>query len=1078
MLPSIVAWSIRQNIVVVVLAGLLLAAGLYASSRASLDVFPEFAPPQVVIQTEAPGLSPTEVEQLVTVQIESTVNGVPRLDVLRSQSIQGLSVITAVFQDGTDIYRARQQIAERLAELAGQLPEGVKAPRLAPLTASTGRLLTVGLTSKTCTPMELRDRAQWLVRPRLLSVRGVAQVTIYGGEVRQFQVQVFRDFLAAHQLTLTDLLDATRQASGIKGAGFIENENQRLTLRVEGQVRSVDELGETVVATGAGTRVRLKDVARVVEAPEPKVGDATIEGEPGVLLIIHKQLGGDTLEVTRRVEAELEKLKPVLERDGIAYHPTLFRQATFIEQAIGNVLHSLFIGAALVAIVLFLFLFNLRTAFISLTAIPLSLLSAVLVLVACGVSLNTLTLGGLTIAVGEVVDDAIIDVENIFRRLRENALLPQPRSKATVVLAASLEVRSAIVYATFIVVLVFLPVFLLTGLQGRLFAPLGYAYILAILASLGVALTVTPALAMLLLRDEKPQTGSGETGRGVPFLLRWLQGGYDRVLRRIDRELPLVLTVTLLLVGWAALALSRFGGAFLPELRENHFVVHMRGLPGTSLAQSLSTGAGVRESLRGIRQEDQPVIRSISQQIGRAELGEDSCGVEYSELEVDLIPLDAEGLEKVNREMKERLGADFAGFSFEVLPFLSERIKETLSGTGAALVVKVYGDDLAAVDRAAQDVARVLGAIKGRDGRVAAENLIIEAQTGTPELVIRVRPEDAARSGLRNVHILDAIHTAYLGAEVGQTHERNRLIDLVVILEPHSRANPEAVANLWLSVPGKESKPATTKAGEGGVTSSEMGTDRGRVQLKQVADVFLSDGRFLVGHEGGLRRQVVSCNVGKNLDVESFVSAAEREVGKLSLPSGVTHTFTGEHEARRTAQHELLLGGLLAGAGVMCLLALVFRSPRQLLLMLANLPFALVGGVAAVYLGGGPLDVGALVGFVTLFGITMRNGIMMISHWQHLQDVEGVPWGPELIFRGARERLAPVLMTALVTALGLLPIALGSGEAGREIEGPMALVILGGLITSTALNLLVLPVLYRHFGHSARRTHLPSPLAV
>jgi CzcA family heavy metal efflux pump len=1037
MLQAIVRWSIHNRIVVVVLAGLLLAVGFYAAGRSRLDVFPEFAPPQVDIQTEAPGLSPAEVEKLVTLPIEYAVNGIPRLDVLRSRSIQGLSVVTLIFQGGTDIYRARQQVTERLTEVTGQFPLGVKAPRLAPLTSSTGRLLTIGLTSKTLGPMDLRDLAQWTVRPRLLGVRGVASVTLYGGQLRQFQVQVRPNALYARGLTLTDVLDAARQATGIRGAGFLENDNQRIVVRVEGQVRSAAELGKTVLAAPDGTPVFLNQVATVTEGPEPLFGDALINGQPGVILVISKQLDSDTMEVTRQVEQELARIEPLLTplaREAlrargdkrladVTLHKDLFRQASFIEHAIGNVTESLYIGAALVAIVLFLFLFNLRTALISLTAIPLSLCTAVVVLWAWGVGLNTLTLGGLAIAVGEVVDDAIIDVENIYRRLRENARLGHPHSAAAVVLSASLEVRSAVVYATFVVVLVFVPVFFLTGLQGRLFAPLGYAYVLAVLASLAVALTVTPALAVVLL----PRAGGAEE----PPLLRRLQGGYDRLLRFLDRERVLLLTCTGLLLAAAVAAVFSFGGRFLPELRENHFVVQMRGLPGTSLPRSLAAGRRVNEYLQTI-----PAVRSVAQEAGRAELGEDTEGVEYSEIEVDLKKhLGAESVAEVERQLKKELGERFEGFNFEVMSFLTERIKETLSGTPAAVAVKVYGDNLDDLEQAAQAIVKTLKKIPG------SENVHAEAQTGAPELVVRLRPKDAAPYGLRNAHLLDALHTSYQGAEIGQVYDRGRVIDVTVILEPRARLHAETVADLRLRTPnGKQ------------------------VRLRDVADVYLSDGRFLIHHEGVTRQQVVTCNVGKGVDVESLVAEAERRVKGLKLPEGTYYVFTGEHEAKQAAQRELLWLGLAAGVGIGLLLWTVFRSVWLLALILVNLPFALVGGVAAVYLSGGVLDVGSLVGFVTLFGITTRNGIMMISHWQHLHEAEGVPWGPELVFRGARERLAPVLMTALVTGLGLLPIALGSGEAGREVEGPMARVILGGLVTSTALNLFVLPVLYRHVG--------------
>jgi Cu/Ag efflux pump CusA len=582
----------------------------------------------------------------------------------------------------------------------------------------------------------------------------------------------------------------------------------------------------------------------------------------------------------------------------------------------------------------------------------------------------------------------------------------------------------------------------MSGLQGRLFAPLGYAYVLAVLASLLVALTVTPALAYLLL--------PGASGAEDPPLLHGLKGGYDWLLRRLDRDWQLVLTVTALFLAAGGWAVWNFGGQFLPELRENHFVVHMRGLPGTSLPESMATGAKVTKVIL-----QHPGVSSVAQQAGRAELGEDTTGVEYSELEVGLNALGGQNRDDVETLLK-KLDSDVPGYAFEPMPFLTERIKETLSGSPAALAVKIFGDDLYKLDITATEIARILNSVPGHD------RVRIEPQTGAPELVVRVRPEDAARFGLRNTQILDAVHAAYQGAEAGQVYDRNRVIDIAVILQPAARLDPDAVANLYLNVDlaagdytgGEATKPPASSPG--------VNYRSGRIQLKQVADVFLADGRFLIAHERGTRRQVVSSNV-KGRDVESFVADVERRLREVRFPEGVYWVLSGEHEAKQTAQRELLLLSLAAGGGILLLLWMAFGSVKRLLLILANLPFALVGGVAAVYIAGGILDVGSLIGFVTLFGITTRNGIMMVSHWQHLHEEEGMPMGPELIFRGARERIAPVLMTALVTGLGLLPIALGSGAAGREIEGPMAQVILGGLVTSTALNLLVLPLLYRRF---------------
>lgn len=1054
MLSSIVEWSLRQRVVVVILAALFLCGGIFAAWDSQLDVFPNFAPPMVVVQTQAPGLSPPEVEQLVTLPLETALNGLPRLDVLRSQSIQGLSVITAVFDDGADIFRARQLVAERAAEVAAQLPDQVGAPRLAPLVAPTGRMLTVGFTAPDVSPLELRDRVQWFVRPRLLALRGVAQVTLFGGGVRQFQVRLNPALLAARNLTLDDALAATREASGVRGAGFVENDNQRLVIRAEGQVHSAVELGQTVIETAQGTPVRLRDVGTVVEGPEPKYGDAVVEGQSGVVLIVYKQFDADTIEVTRRVEQELERLQRVLEREGIAYHPALMRQATMIGQAVHNVVHSLLIGAVLVAVVLFAFLRNARTAVISLVAIPLSLLGAVLVLWAQGLSLNTLTLGGLAIAVGEVVDDAIIDVENILRRLRLNAARSEPHSRLSVVLEASLEVRSAVVYATLVVVLVFVPVFFLTGLQGRLFAPLGQAYVLAVLVSLGVALTVTPAMALLLLRPVPGDEAASHAGR--------LPRAYRAWLEWLDRRFSTVGLATSLLVLAAAALVTRFGGEFLPELRENHFVVHMRGIPSGSLTHSVEMGKKMTTALHAI-----PTVRSVAQQAGRAELGEDTWGVEYSEIEIDLHDEAADEIAEVREEIEAAL-ATVPGSSYMVMPYLSERIMETMTGSTAPVTVKIYGDDLATLDRLARDAAREMAAIAG------SEAVRPDIQSGLPEIVVRIRPEAAARYGLRKTQILDAIHAACQGAEVGQVYEGNRVINLVVILDPRYRQDVDALRKLWLSLPPSGPRATNEAAAEGSAepTAASEPAER-RIQMRQVADVYLSDGRRLIAHEGGLRRQVVTCDV-RNRDIESFVGELEQRLDALAWPERYECVVEGEHQAKRAAQRELLLLGSGVAVGVGLLLWSALGGLRPLLLVLTNLPFAFVGGVAAVALQGGVLDVGSLIGFMTLFGITIRNGIMLVSHWQHLHDQEGIAWGTELVFRGAQERLVPVLMTALVTGLGLLPIALGSGQAGREIEGPMAWVILGGLITSTALNLLVLPVLYSRWGRPDAEKSAPS----
>ncbi|MBI4873511.1 MAG: efflux RND transporter permease subunit [Acidobacteria bacterium] len=1025
MLSALVRHSIQYRGIVTVLACLTVAYGIYSAAHARYDAYPEFAPPQVVVQTEAPGFSPEDVEALVTRPAEYALNGMPNLASIRSQSIQGLSVITLVFSDRTDIYRARQTVSERLAELTGRMPQGVEAPAMAPLTGATNLVLVLGLTSETRSLTELRTLSDWTLSPRLLSVPGVARVSIFGGDVKQLQIQVQPERLAAFHVSAEALLAAARQATGIRSAGFIDTPAQRIVLETRGQSLTPEQLGETVFAVAGGRSVRFKDVARVAEGAEPRIGAATIEGRPGVMLQVSSQYGANTLEVTERVEQALEELKPGLAAAQVRLHPDLFRPASFVSASIRGVGWALLIGGMLVAVVLFLFLFNLRTALISLTAIPLSLLTAMIVLTRLGETVNTLTLGGLAIAIGEVVDDAIIDVENIFRRLRE---APHPLSPAAlfrVVLDASLEVRGAVVYATFIVILVFLPVLTMSGVQGRLFAPLGWSYVLAILASLAVALTVTPALSYWLL--PRAVASAREPGH-----VRRLKERYGRLLRWLGARPGLAVGGSFALCAAAIALIPLLGGEFLPEMREGHFVVHAAALPGTSLEETVRQGRHITEELLKI-----PIVRSVSQQVGRAEMSDDTWGTHYSEFHVGLKSASEEEAEQAQARIREAMHR-FPGISFAVQSFLAERMDEIMSGVTSEVVVKVFGDDLEAIDLTARQVRQAVAAVAG------AADVQVESPPGIPEIQIRLRRDRLRQFGFQPVQVLEAVQMAYQGAVVGQISEGARVFGVAVILEPESRGRPEGVARLML-----------------------QNAEGLRVPLGELAEVRETAGRYSIAHEGARRRQAVTCNVaGRGL--ASFFADIRRAVAnQVKLPPGVYVTFGGAEEARSRAQSEILLYSLLAAAGIVLLLQIVFREVRNTLLVLVNLPFALVGGVVAAFLSGGELSVGSLVGFVTLFGITMRNSIMMMSHYEHLVRREGRAWNLETAIRGAAERLTPVLMTAVVAGLGLLPLALGSGKPGKEIEGPMAVVILGGLATSTALNLLVLPTLAVRFARFA-----------
>ncbi len=1020
-LAAIVRFSLRFRGIVIAVACLIVGYGLYTLSGAKYDVFPEFVPPQVVVQTEAPGLAPEQVEVLVTQPIENAVNGVPGIESLRSGSVQGLSIITVIFKSGTDIYRNRQVVAENLVSMAGQLPRGVSAPVMTPLTTSMSTVLTMGLTSDKIAPMDLRAVADWTVKPHLLAVPGVAKVTVWSSDVREIQVQLQSDRLIKYNLGINDVLTAARQSTGLQGAGFIENENQRLVLQTEAQSLTADQIAKTLISYQNGTGVTLGDVGRVVDAPAPPFGAATIDGRAGVLLDISAQYGANTLDVTAGIERALEELQPGFKAQGVTVHPNLFRTANFIEVAIRNIRSSFVIGGVLVVLVLLLFLFNLRTAAISLTAIPISLLSTVMILQRLGFSLNIMTLGGLAIATGQVVDDAVVDVENILRRLRENRLVENPRSVFHVVLDASLEVRHPVVYATFAVALVFVPVLTMTGVAGRLFAPLGITFILATLLSLLVALTLTSALCLVLLGRHIPER--------EPPSVRWLKRRYTSFLFRIEKNpRPALFAVALLMI-LALIALPFLKSEFLPEQKEGHYLVSMTTLSGTSLQESQHLGQRVALELLKL-----PFVRSIAQRIGRAEKSDDIFGTHSSEFEVDLRPVQGKQAESISSEIRKVL-AQFPGAGFSIKTFLQDRIEETLAGYTSSVVINIFGPDLDTLDKKAQEVSSLLRKIPG------AIEVMVQSPPGTPQVMIRLRKENLGLWGIRSVDALDAISTAFEGTIVGQVYDGNRIFNISVVLDPGQRKRLADIKALPL-----------------------RNMNQTYILLGQLADIYETTGRYSVLHQGARRVQTVTCNV-QGRSVSSFVKDAKnRLLSGVSLPVGTYVQFAGTAEAQAKSRRDLFIHSLLAGVCLVLLLSIVMGHSRNLVLVLLNLPFALVGGILAAFLTGITLSIGSLVGFVTIFGITLRNSMLMLSHYEHLVSVEGAIWGLETAVRGASERLAPILMTALVTALAMLPLALSMKAQGHEIEGPMAIVILGGLVTSTVLNLLVMPTLALRFG--------------
>lgn len=1053
MLRSLVRLSLEYRVAVVVASLLFVVAGTYRALRTPLDVFPEFAPPLVDVQVEAPGLDSESVEQLVTNRLENALNGVPRLTTMRSKSVQGLSQVQLLFEQGTDLYQARQMVTERVAVEATRLPQEALAPHVLPMLSSTSRVLKIGLTPKRgpdgrplCTQTDVSVLMKWVIEPKLMAVPGVANVSTYGLLDKQFQIWVKPAELRARGVTLDQVKLAARQAVVRGSAGFHDTPNQRLAVQFATRINKPEDLASavvalqgnpaapgtnsaTVVAAGlAAAPVLLGQVAKLEIGNPPLVGEGVVNDEAGLLAVVEKYPWANTLQVTRDVEAALDVLKPGL--PNVDLTTRIFRPATFIELALSNLRHAMLLGCGLVALIVVAFLFDWRTAAISLTAIPLSIVAAIVALSALGATVNTMILAGLAIAVGEVVDDAIIDVENIVRRLRLNTQSSQPRPAFRVVLDASVEVRSAVVFATFIVTLVCMPVFFLPGVAGAFFRPLALAYVLAVLASLIVALTVTPAMALLLL----PSVAGKHREPPLTWLVKAI---YGRLFLPVALRVP-ILPLALLAgaVAGTVLLWPRLKQDFLPHFQETDFLMHWVAKPGTGIDVLRDDIKTVSRELRA-----ETAVREFGSHIARAaERGEEVVGPNFAELWVSLV--DDYGNYDAARKKIEDVMDRHPGFQHDLLTYLQERIKEVISGTGASIVVRIYGPDLPALRRQASAVRR---AIEGQGGAAPVAGVIglrEYPQEPVPQLRVEFDPARLAAHGLTQRAAADALVTLINGTKVGEVLQDGRTFDVVVRGHPDLSKTESDLRELEIDRPGGQ----------------------GTVRLKEIADLLQTQAPNTIRHDKASRFTEVTCNVSGDL------GAVVTEIGQRTrdlAEEGYRIELLGEYQARQESERQLALVGALALVGIALLLYIDFRSLRLTMLVLFTLPFALVGGVLAAWLGGGTLSLGSLVGFVTVLGIAARNGIMMVSHYQHLREREGVPFGRELVLRGACERVAPVLMTALAAGLGLLPLALGGNRPGYEVEYPMAVVILGGLTTSTLLTLLILPVLYGWFGQKA-----------
>jgi CzcA family heavy metal efflux pump len=1023
-IDAILRWSLSHRFAVLVIAGVMLVWGAYTTSGMPVDVFPDLTAPTVKVITEGHGMAPEELETRVTFPIESSLNGAPGVRRVRSATGVGISVIYTEFDWGTDAFRARQIVSERLQLARATLPAEVEPPVLAPISSIMGEVLFLAVTTDAATAMEARTFADFTLRRRLLAVRGVSQVIVTGGERKQFEVVLRPERLAAYDLTVGEVVQALEETNTSVSAGFINEGGQEYLVHGVGRVRTPEDVGETLVIQRGEEPVLVRHLGDVRLGAALRRGDGSYGGQSAVVVGIQKQPGTNTLELTARIERELDALSRTLP-EGLTIQRNVFRQADFIEVAIKNVLAALRDGVVLVLLIVLAFLASGRASTITIIAIPLSLVTAVFALSGFGATLNTMAIGGMAIAVGELVDDAVIDVENVVRRLRLNALLPEEerRPALQVVLAASREIRSSIVFATLVVVLVFLPLFFLSGVEGRLLSPLGVAYVVSLTASLLVAVTVTPVLCSFLLPGSKAVTEAHE-----PRFAAWLKQRYAPMLDSVILRWQLVAAVSFALLTGAGVALTLAGRSFLPEFREGTLTIAAVTLPGTSLAESDAMGRRIEQTL--LRH---PEVVTVARRTGRAEMDEHAQGVNAAELDVTL-----RETERSREAFLDALRRDFSilsGTNITIGQPIGHRIDHMLSGTRASIAVKVFGDELAELRRLGTEVEAAMRTVPG------VVDLAREQQSDIPFARVRFDRAAIARHGMRIAEVARALEIGSGVHVVSQVMEGQAVFDLVVRTEPSRVQTFEDLQELLVTTPSGATLP-----------------------LRVLAQVHRDRGSNEIGRENVQRKLVVSCNVAGR-DVGSVVRDIQAAVDRsVHLPAGYRVAYGGEFESAERAARTLGLLSLACLLGMLGLLYTAFGSVRDAVLVMANLPLALIGGAAGVFLQGGVLSVASLVGFITLFGIATRNGIMLVSHIRHLVHEEGVRDIDEAVRRAARERLIPILMTALAAGLGLVPLALSGGEPGSEIQTPMAVVILCGLLTSTALNMFVVPALYRQFG--------------
>ncbi|MBL8828748.1 MAG: efflux RND transporter permease subunit [Planctomycetaceae bacterium] len=1027
MLNAIIKAALRYRLLTIVLAIAVMVYGSVVLYHLPIDVFPDLNRPRVTIMTEAPGLAPEEVETLITFPLESVLNGATGVQAVRSSSGVGLSVIYVEFAWGTDIYIDRQIVAEKIALALDRMPKGVR-PQLAPISSIMGQVMHVGMYSENgqTPPIEVRTLADWVVRQRLLTIPGVAQVVTMGGGRKQFQVLVDPENLLKYDVTLAEVEAAVQDSNSNATGGYLNQGGNELLVRSLGRIRNTAELDAVVVKSASDRPVVLSQVARVVEAPQVKRGDAAVNGLPAVMLVIAKQPGADTRRLTEQVTQALVDLRPSLPAD-IRINPEIYQQKAFIDLSIQNVIEALRDGGVLVVIVLFLFLLNFRTTFITLTAIPLSIVVTGLVFQALGMSINTMTLGGLAVAIGELVDDAIVDVENIFRRLRENKQATNPKSPLRVVYEASSEVRNSIVFSTILVVLVFVPLFALEGMEGKLFTPLGIAYIVSILASLVVSLTVTPVLSYWLLPQAKFMDHEHDG-----LLLRVLKSWAGWAIRLSVRHPAPILTAVGCSVLVSVFIVTQLGRDFLPPFNEGSVQVNALLPPGTSLETSNHIAAMVDERIKRVKG-----VLNFGRRTGRAELDEHAEGVNASEIIISFDPHSGQTREQVLDELREEL-TQVPGVVIAVEQPLAHLISHMLSGVKAQVGIKLYGDDLDVLRRTADKMKAAITGVPG------VKDLMVEQQVEIPQLQIQLKREKLMQYGLTAAQINEFVETAMNGRTVSEIVLGERKFDLVVRLDDPYRVNLDTLRRLSINL-----------------------SSGGRVPLETVADVVQSSGPNTINRENVRRRIIIQCNTAGR-DLNGVVTDIQQRLAPIqaTLPTGYFVEYGGQFESQRQATRMISLLSLVSLAGMFLALYTLFHSVNLALQVLSALPMAAIGSVAALVLTHQSLTVASMVGFISLSGIASRNGILLIAHYLHLVQHEGEQFTPEMVERAGKERVAPMLMTALTAGIALIPLVLAAGEPGKEILYPVATVILGGLISSTLLDFFVHPALFWCFGRA------------